>query len=186
MDEPLTNLDAKLREELRVELRELARVLATPVVWVTHDSAEALTMADRVAVLCEGRILQTGSPEDVYFRPASPVVAAQLGLVPMNVIHATRGERGWTTSGGVAIARASSASNAERAVIGFRPEHVELEGGDTPARVDVALDVGSMHIVVAHWGGETVHILVERGHTLHPGEVIHPRVAPEHVVVWNA
>src|SRR5437899_12418826 len=64
MDEPLSNLDAKLREELRVELRELARSLATPVLWVTHDQAEALSMADRVVVLSEGRVLQDAAPEE--------------------------------------------------------------------------------------------------------------------------
>ena len=70
MDEPLTNLDAKLREALRVELVELRRTLGTPMVFVTHDQAEALSMADRIVVLSEGRILQTGTPREIYERPA--------------------------------------------------------------------------------------------------------------------
>src|SRR4030095_15283730 len=85
MDEPLSNLDAKLREELRVELRELARRLETPVLWVTHDQAEALSMADRVVVLAKGRVLQTATPEQIYLRPSSSEVARLLGSPALNV-----------------------------------------------------------------------------------------------------
>ena len=80
MDEPLTNLDAKLRETLRVELAVLRRRLRTPMIFVTHDQVEALSMADRIVVLSEGRVLQTGTPEEIYRRPVSPAVARQLGL----------------------------------------------------------------------------------------------------------
>ncbi|MEK7765226.1 MAG: ABC transporter ATP-binding protein, partial [bacterium] len=77
LDEPLTNLDAKLRERLRAEIAALRRDLRVPMLYVTHDQAEALSMADRLVVLGEGRILQVGSPEDVYRRPISPAVARQ-------------------------------------------------------------------------------------------------------------
>jgi multiple sugar transport system ATP-binding protein len=184
MDEPLTNLDAKLREELRVELRELARKLETPVLWVTHDSAEALSMADRVAVLCDGAILQVGSPEDVYFRPASPVVAGQLGAPPMNIIEVARAADGWATASGAVIARAPADAPAA-ARIGFRPEHVALDGGQSEAVIEVVEDIGPVRVVVAQWGGANVHILVERSQALHPGDRIRPRVELEHVVVWR-
>ena len=75
LDEPLTNLDAKLREALRVELALLRRDLGIPMIYVTHDQTEALSMGDRVAVLDAGRILQEGAPEEIYLRPASPLVA---------------------------------------------------------------------------------------------------------------
>ncbi len=83
MDEPLSNLDAKLRESLRVELVLLRRELKTPMIFVTHDQIEAMSMGDRIAVLSEGRILQVGRPEEVYRNPVSPVVARQLGQPPI-------------------------------------------------------------------------------------------------------
>src|SRR3954467_3442407 len=88
MDEPLTNLDAKLREALRVELVMLRRELKTPMIFVTHDKAEAMSMADRIVVLSEGRILQTGTPEQIYRQPVSPEVAKQLGQPAINLIPA--------------------------------------------------------------------------------------------------
>ena len=86
LDEPLTNLDAKLREVLRVELIRLQRDLRTPMIYVTHDRVEALSMGDRIAVLSDGKILQIGSPEDIYQQPNSPTVARQLGYPPINTI----------------------------------------------------------------------------------------------------
>src|SRR5438045_5861717 len=95
MDEPLTNLDAKLREALRVELVELRRELKTPMVFVTHDQAEALSMADRIVVLSAGRILQTGTPREIYERPTSPVVALQLGQPAINLLPVRREGGPW-------------------------------------------------------------------------------------------
>ena len=88
MDEPLTNLDAKLREALRVELVMLRRELKTPMIFVTHDQAEAMSMADRIVVLGGGQVLQTGTPEEIYRRPVSPEVARQLGQPAINFIPA--------------------------------------------------------------------------------------------------
>src|SRR6185436_17905951 len=95
MDEPLSNLDAKLREALRVELATLVRALGVPMVYVTHDQAEALSMADRIAVLVGGRVLQTGEPRAVYARPATPAVARALGSPPMNELAAVRRGAEW-------------------------------------------------------------------------------------------
>ncbi len=183
MDEPLTNLDAKLREELRVELRELARRLETPVVWVTHDSAEALSMADRVAALVEGRILQVGTPEELYFRPVSPVVARQLGSPPMNLVDAKASGGSWRLASGVALGPASPGS-PDDARIGFRPEHVDLEGGESEASVEVVEDLGPQRVVVLNWGGVSVHAALSRRTDLHVHQKVRPRVGPEHLVVW--
>ena len=103
MDEPLTNLDAKLREALRVELVELRRELKTPMVFVTHDQAEALSMADRIVVLSEGRILQTGAPREIYERPASPVVALQLGQPAINLVPVRREGGQWRAADGTPL-----------------------------------------------------------------------------------
>ncbi len=99
MDEPLTNLDAKLREALRVELVDLRRELKTPMIFVTHDQVEALSMADRIVVLSAGRILQTGTPREIYERPRSPVVARQLGQPAINLLPVRRGGGQWISSG---------------------------------------------------------------------------------------
>lgn len=185
MDEPLTNLDAKLREELRVELRELARTLETPVLWVTHDQAEALSMADRIAVLVAGRVLQTGTPEEVYARPVSELVARQLGTPPMNAIPARRAGGFWVAEDGTQLCVAAVGAG-ERALLGVRPEHVELDGGTGTATVEVVEDLGPARVVLMRWAGCEVHALVARGHAARAGDRLRPRIDPERVVVWNA
>src|SRR5204863_1902750 len=114
MDEPLTNLDAKLREVLRVELVELRRELKTPMVFVTHDQAEALSMADRIVVLSEGRILQTGVPREIYERPATPVVALQLGQPAINLLPVRREGGQWRAVDGTPLMRAEGSGPDER------------------------------------------------------------------------
>src|SRR5690606_33697153 len=89
LDEPLSNLDAKLRVETRAELRRLQRSLGVTTVYVTHDQEEAMTVADRMAVFMEGRIVQVGTPKEVFLRPANAVVAAFIGTPPMNLMCAS-------------------------------------------------------------------------------------------------
>ena len=88
LDEPLSNLDAKLRLETRIELRKLQRSLGVTTVYVTHDQEEAMTLADRIAVFMDGRIVQVGTPDDIFERPASTSVAAFIGSPPMNLLQA--------------------------------------------------------------------------------------------------
>lgn len=183
MDEPLTNLDAKLREELRVELRELARRLETPTVWVTHDSAEALSMADRIAVLSHGRLLQVGAPDEIYFRPASPLVARQLGSPPMNIVDARNEGGTWRLPNGAMLAPAA-ADAPHKAQVGFRPEFVELEGGDNEAVVELVEDLGPQRVVVLHWGGAVVHAAVSPSVEVATHRRVRPAVAAEHCIVW--
>jgi len=185
MDEPLSNLDAKLREELRVELRELARALGTPVVWVTHDPIEALSMADRVVVLAAGRVLQDATPEEVYLRPSSPAAARLFGNPPMNVLDVHRRQGWWTSADGTRVVE-SVPGGDDDARIGFRAEHVDPHGGDTEAVVEVVEDLGPARMLVASWAGERLHLLVGREWQVGPGERIWPRVAPDRVVVWPA
>ena len=138
MDEPLTNLDAKLREALRVELVELRRELGTPMVFVTHDQAEALSMADRIVVLSEGRILQTGTPREIYERPASPVVALQLGQPAINLLPVRREGGQWRAADGTPLLRAEASGPDER-LLGVRPEHVALLGGEASSEAVVRI-----------------------------------------------
>ncbi len=184
MDEPLTNLDAKLRESLRVEIATLSRSLGAPLVYVTHDAAEALSMADRIVVLGEGRVLQEGSPQEVYRAPASPVAARQIGQPPMNVLRARRAGDRWLAADGTPLARASTGA-PDHALLGIRAEHVEPEGGDAAAVVEVVEDLGPRRILVVRFAGETLRLLVHRGFAARPGDTIRPRLAPDRVVVWT-
>jgi len=183
MDEPLTNLDAKLREELRVELRELARRLETPVVWVTHDSAEALSMADRVVALFSGRVVQVGTGRELYLRPATPAVARQLGSPPMNLIEVRREGALWRLSNGDEFGVAAPEAPRE-ALLGFRPEHVRLAGGASEAVVEVVEHLGPQRVVVLRWGGAVVHAAVAANFGIAVHQRVRPTVAAEHWVMW--
>jgi multiple sugar transport system ATP-binding protein len=186
MDEPLTNLDAKLREVLRVELVELRRELKTPMVFVTHDQAEALSMADRIVVLSEGRILQTGVPREIYERPVSPLVALQLGQPAINLIPVRRANGQWRAADGTALMRAEASGPDER-LLGVRPENVALLGGEaaSEAVVRVVEHTGPTTTLLVDWLGSRVHIVVPRRATVRPGERVHPRIDPARAVLFD-
>lgn len=123
MDEPLSSLDAKLREELRLELRRLHRELGATMLYVTHDQTEAMTLADRIGVLRDGKLAQFGTPRDIYEAPVDAYVAAKLGEAPINILPAE--------------ALKFIPAPPEAATIGVRPEAVRL-GGEGELRVKVA------------------------------------------------
>ncbi|MBL8861240.1 MAG: ABC transporter ATP-binding protein [Planctomycetes bacterium] len=185
MDEALTNLDAKLREELRFELPALARALGTPVLWATHDALEALAVADRIVLLDRGVVLQSGTPAEVYARPASPAAARLLGWPPVNVLPARRKDGHWTAADGTRIARAAP-GGPDAATLGFRPEHLTLEGGPAPAEVEVVELTGPAQVALLRWAGIRAYALVPRSARIAPGLRVTPQVAPEHVIVWPA
>jgi multiple sugar transport system ATP-binding protein len=135
MDEPLSNLDAKLRAQTRLELVELHERVETTVIYVTHDQVEAMTMADRTAVMATGRLQQVGTPQEVYDSPANLFVAQFIGTPPMNTLDGT-----FTTAGGPAVAVGESRfpvpdglqSRLEEGrpiVVGARPEHLDVSPG---------------------------------------------------------
>jgi multiple sugar transport system ATP-binding protein len=114
-DEPLSNLDAKLRQQMRVELKRLHRELEATIVYVTHDQVEAMTMGDRIAVMKDGEILQTGTPDELYHRPANTFVAQFIGSVPTNLIPQT------------AITNENEKHERHDLLIGFRAEHARIK-----------------------------------------------------------
>lgn len=184
MDEPLTNLDAKLRETLRVELTLLRRELKTPMIYVTHDQAEALSMADRVVVLSCGRILQTGTAREIYEQPRSPTVARQLGYPAINVMTAHRQDSNLVADDGTILVQEAPAS-ADHCEIGVRPENITLSGGSANATVEVVEDIGTGKIILAQWAGQHIHILAPSTSSTAPGDVIHPKIDAARVAVWN-
>jgi multiple sugar transport system ATP-binding protein len=125
MDEPLSNLDAKLRTQTRAELVDLHRRLGTTFVYVTHDQVEAMTMADRIAILSDGRLHQVGTPREVYDEPADLFVAGFIGTPPMNTVLATVVDD--IASVGTSRVPLHRTISAPRAVVGVRPEHLHID-----------------------------------------------------------
>lgn len=197
MDEPLTNLDAKLREALRVELVELRRELKIPMVFVTHDQAEALSMADRIVVLSGGRILQTGTPRQIYERPSSPVVALQLGQPAINLLPVRRVRGNWVAADGTPLLPAELAG-PDQQLLGIRPEDILLsdDGKTTGPDVLASASGGAIVVIVEYigptttllceWLGTHVHVVVPRRGLFRPGERIRPRINPARAVLFDA
>jgi sn-glycerol 3-phosphate transport system ATP-binding protein len=157
MDEPLSNLDAQLRGEMRREIRALQQRLGITMVYVTHDQTEAMTMADQVVLLKDGRIEQDGTPEDLYARPATAFTASFIGTPPMNLLKIARHGDGWTRD--------------DRALIGVRPEDVTIvASGGLAARVESIEYLGSDSLIALTAFGEPLQVRVPRHATVRPGE----------------
>ena len=185
MDEPLTNLDAKLREALRVELVELRRTLQTPMVFVTHDQAEALSMADRIVVLSEGRVLQTGTPRQIYEQPVSPVVALQLGQPAINLLPVRRIDGNWVSAAGTSLMPAAP-DGASARLLGIRPEDIAVQGGEArDAVVTIVEYIGPTTTLLCDWAGAQVHIVIPRRGTIRPGDRISPRIHADRAVLFD-
>ncbi len=183
MDEPLGNLDAKLRESLRFELVELRRSLGIPMLFVTHDQTEALSMADRIVVLSEGRVLQSGPPRQIYDHPVSPPVALQLGQPRINLVPVRRSDDLWVARDGTPIMAAEPGS-AEQAVLGIRPEHIAPDGGSHEAEVRVVEYMGATTTLLVQWAGSEIHIVTRGRSEVRPQQILRPHVDRTRVVVF--
>jgi sn-glycerol 3-phosphate transport system ATP-binding protein len=157
MDEPLSNLDAQLRAEMRQEIRALQRKLGITMVYVTHDQVEAMSMADRVVLLNAGRIEQDGTPVELYETPANTFVARFIGTPPMNLLRLEAGRDGAVIAGtdGPALLPGDLAGGA----LGIRPEHIALahERG-VPARVESVEYLGGDSLIGCRVGGERIAV----------------------------
>lgn len=167
-DEPLSNLDAKLRGQMRVEIKNLQRQLGVTSVYVTHDQLEAMTLADTLVVMNGGSVEQIGAPLDVYEKPASTFVASFIGAPPMNLVHVTADKTGLILKDGTHIGAEGLSVPASGAVIGFRPEDLEVAAGDERHAGGLQLDlkvlgvepVGAESYVYGIVGGERVVVRV--------------------------
>jgi len=160
LDEPLSNLDAKLREEMRGEIREIQRRLGITTIFVTHDQTEALALADRIAVMEKGRLAQLGTPEEIYEKPASPFVARFVGRI--NALSAAAGGDGRLRIGGQPIPVGETRPAGARVTVMVRPQHIALGSpGGLGGRVTGLTYVGDIvQIAVA---GEGFAVIAERG-----------------------
>ncbi|MEM8868969.1 MAG: sn-glycerol-3-phosphate ABC transporter ATP-binding protein UgpC [Pseudomonadota bacterium] len=151
-DEPLSNLDAKLRNQMRIEIRALQRRIGVTAMYVTHDQVEAMTMADRIVVLNAGRIEQIGTPSEIYNQPASTFVASFMGAPPMNLLPATYNGNGTAQIGGtVPIMVNTKAGSAGDVQIGVRPEKVgilsEQTGHALPFELNLIEELGASRLL---------------------------------------
>jgi multiple sugar transport system ATP-binding protein len=193
MDEPLSNLDAKLRVQTRTEIAALQRRLGTTTVYVTHEQVEAMTMGDRVAVLRDGKLQQFASPSDLYDKPANAFVAGFIGSPAMNLITAPITPDGIHLAGQVLpIPREALAilgdHRLQEVTLGIRPEHLVLNGTQNGigAVVDLVEDMGSESYVYTHLGtGADALSLVARAVGRSPARPadsvrLHPADGPVH------
>jgi multiple sugar transport system ATP-binding protein len=187
-DEPLSNLDAKLRVQMRTEIKELHQRLKTTTVYVTHDQIEAMTMADKIVVMHDGIVEQMGAPLDLYDRPANQFVAGFIGSPAMNFIKGKvrlGAEPRLVTDSGVEVPLpdAANLTDGQSVTYGLRPEHVRLDPAGVPARVVVTEPTGSEILVVARLGpdegeeGQEITCLFRERLAFTPGEMI--RITPQ-------
>ena len=168
-DEPLSNLDAKLRTQMRTEIKKLHARVASTVIYVTHDQVEAMTLADRIVIMRDGRIEQVGAPEDVFRRPATRFVAGFIGSPPMNLIEADVADGSLVFAGGDALPLPDRFRGAvaagQKVVFGLRPDDVHPTGHGLPSgaggqtvqrelAVSVTEPLGNETLVFAPFGGQ--------------------------------
>ncbi|AFL51749.1 multiple sugar transport system ATP-binding protein [Sinorhizobium fredii] len=178
-DEPLSNLDAKLRMEMRTELKRLHQMLKTTVVYVTHDQIEAMTLATRIAVMRDGRIEQLGSPGEIYDRPATLYVAGFVGSPPMNILDAEVTARDLRIAGSdeafpLPEAFSSAVSATRRVKVGVRPEALRLATPDArgirlPASIEVMELTGPELVTTARIGEQRITACLPPRTSLGPG-----------------
>ncbi|MET0543636.1 MAG: ABC transporter ATP-binding protein [Variovorax sp.] len=162
MDEPLSNLDAQLRQEMRRELRDLQQKLGLTVVYVTHDQTEAMSMADQVVLLNKGRVEQAGTPRELYARPASTFAARFIGTPPMNLVALDDGR----------IAGSDVAAGVPGSLLGVRPEAIALDASGIPARVQSAEYLGADLVLRCAVGSEILLVRADGQRHAEPGEQI--------------
>jgi multiple sugar transport system ATP-binding protein len=193
-DEPLSNLDAKLRGTMRVEMKKLHQRLGVTTVFVTHDQIEAMTLADRVVVMNGGHIEQIGTPDEVYHSPASLFVAGFIGTPTMNLLPARfEGANRLQIGEGVAVLRRKTAGAGDNVVVGIRPEDVGIAVGaapsgwtDLPAIVEVVEPLGSDTLVFTSVFGASVTARVRPEERPAPGSQIKLRVNLDRAHIFDA
>jgi multiple sugar transport system ATP-binding protein len=185
-DEPLSNLDAKLRVQMRSELKELHQRLGVTTIYVTHDQIEAMTLADRVVVMNGGVVEQIGQPLDLYDRPQSLFVAAFIGSPPMNFFEGEIDAEGrLRLDDGSRLDLPSRPQGGSRVTVGVRPEHLHLAEAGWPAVVAVVEPTGSETQITARIGEHVVRILIRGRTAVRPGETVRLSMAAGDLHVFD-
>ncbi|MEO7010023.1 MAG: ABC transporter ATP-binding protein [Caldimonas sp.] len=171
LDEPLSNLDAKLRLETRLELHALQRTLGATTVYVTHDQEEAMTLADRIAVFMEGRIVQIGTPREVFATPQTIAVAGFIGTPPMNLLPG-RWQGNAVTVEGHALPVAAASAAAREVMLGVRPNDLRIVASGLPAQVERVEDLGDSSIVSFKAAGKLLKLKSDRLPPVREGDAV--------------
>ncbi|NOG72053.1 ABC transporter ATP-binding protein [Roseicella sp. DB1501] len=175
-DEPLSNLDAKLRVQMRAEIKELHQRLKVTTVYVTHDQIEAMTMADKIVVMHGGHVEQVGPPLELYDRPANLFVAGFIGSPAMNLVKGRPGSGGFEAEGGGVLPLPAGA-DGKASVYGIRPEHLRLDPKGLQAKVQLVEPTGSETQVLLRLGDTPLTGAFRERITASPGDTI--GIAPE-------
>jgi multiple sugar transport system ATP-binding protein len=186
-DEPLSNLDARLRLEARTFLKQLQRELATTAIFVTHDQSEALALADRMAVMESGVIRQVGTPTELFHRPANVFVAGFIGSTPMNLIPGVVGSDG-VEVGGVALPHdGTSAGTGHDVIYGIRPEYIAIDGsGPIRGEVSITENLGTDFLVTVDVGdGVLIKATTQEGSEPQPGDTVSLAPSPRRVLLYD-
>ncbi|MBX3568041.1 MAG: sn-glycerol-3-phosphate ABC transporter ATP-binding protein UgpC [Rhizobiaceae bacterium] len=178
-DEPLSNLDAKLRVQMRTEIKALHQRLGTTTVYVTHDQVEAMTMADRIVVMHKGVVEQIGTPLELYDRPVNQFVAGFIGSPAMNLLSGGIGEGGFVSDKGLKlpVTVQGHGDKGRPVAYGIRPEHIRMSDDGLPVRVSLVEPTGSeTQVMVEADSGETISCVFRDRFSATPGSTI--RIAP--------
>ena len=185
-DEPLSNLDAKLRVQMRTEIKALHQRLQTTIVYVTHDQVEAMTMADKIVVMNGGIVEQVGAPLDLYDRPANLFVAQFIGSPSMNILQGRTTADGFATSDGTVFPLPVLEPGESALAWGIRPEHLRVADSGVPAVVEVVEPTGAETLVMAKAGDNTLSALLRERVSVAVGQPIFLSPQLEKVHLFNS
>jgi multiple sugar transport system ATP-binding protein len=184
-DEPLSNLDARLRLEARSFLKQLQRELATTAVFVTHDQSEALALADRMAVMESGAIRQVGTPSELFHRPANLFVAGFIGSTPMNLIPGSLSGAGVEFDGGTLPLESKPAGSGD-VYCGIRPEYIRLDDSSAlRGTVAITENLGTEFLVTVDVGAIQIRATVEEGAEPQPGDTVGVAPATRRILLYD-
>jgi ABC-type sugar transport system ATPase subunit len=185
LDEPLSNLDAKLRLETRIELKRLQRSLGVTAVYVTHDQEEAMTLADRMAVFMEGEVQQIGRPIEVFAKPNSVDVAAFIGSPPMNLLPAFYAD-GKVRIGGYEFAVLLDGHESRNVIVGIRPSALKLSPDGARAKVELIEHLGDAAIIDMNIEGTRLRARVGEDSIPREGDIVHVAARAEDIHLFDA
>ena len=188
MDEPLSNLDAKLRVTMRAELKHLSRELKVTTVYVTHDQIEAMTLADRVAVMKHGVIQQLGTPDEIYNDPDNLFVAGFIGSPAMNLVRGRVTDGHFITENGVRLSAIES-EDRDEVILGVRADDinvVEAGAGDIDAPIYAFENTGEASFLTVQWGNQRVIARGDRHLRKEQDDVVGLSLSPDHLYLFDS
>jgi multiple sugar transport system ATP-binding protein len=194
LDEPLTNLDAKLRHDMRAELKRLHRQFGLTIVYATPDELEALSMGEEIAVMRDGTVVQRGTPDELYENPVNTYVAGKIGSPHMNMVSATVSKDGKsidTPLGSFAAPRILKSATGEKALLGIRPNDISIAAkgkGSIASKVHMLEPLGDVTVVSVEAGGELLRLVLPESQAskMKPGDATSVALNPDRIHIFRA